>query len=182
MVDAGYHCHDTSFGLVAIKSYTGEYTWEEAKTKCSEDGTNGVKAELPNPTGLVDNEWFRNKADELGLGPFWLGINDKGKEGTWETQHGVKQTFFNWIRWGPMGTEEDCVMSDRSRQSNYVNYWESVWHNEKCSRKLELLCTYTERNGEFITISDEYFFFNSTTKNQSQVAVYLSLRVWSTKK
>ena len=156
MVDAGYSCHDTSFGWVAVKSYTGEYTWEEAKTKCSQDGTNGVKAELPTPRSLIDNDWFYNKANELGLEVYWLGVNDKRKEGTWETQHGVEQNYFNWLDgqpWAPVGIEADCVVTGG-------NHFNNQWNDDPChTSHKNLLCVHVEsgkRNNKRTTTQFQY--------------------------
>ena len=141
MVDDGYSCEQTSFGWVAVKAYSGYYTWEEARTKCSQDGTGGTKAELAAPRSSTENEWFVNKATELGLSYFWLGLTDEDLEGTWTNQHGLTQTYFNWDAGQPgnSGNNEDCAATGGS--------WGYKWHDYTCassSVRHNLLCTYIE--------------------------------------
>ena len=139
MVDKGYSCDYTSFGWVAVKAYPGDYTWEQAKTKCSQDGTNDFKAQLAAPRSSVENEWFVNKANELGVDEFWLGITDKDREDTWKTQHGLPQNYFNWDSdlFGQQpsnaGGNEDCVLTN--------GRWGFNWNDETCTSKKNLLCT-----------------------------------------
>ena len=127
------------FGWVSVKAYTLLYTWEEARIKCSQDGTDGVKAELASPRSSTENEWFVNKADQLGLGIFWLGVNDKINEGAWKTQHGLSQSYFNWHGGQPESIfkNDDCVGTNGK--------WGFNWNDYYCTSKLELLCTYVQR-------------------------------------
>ena len=135
-MDKGYSCHQTSFGLVAVKVYNGEYNWEEAKTTCSQDG-----AELPMPRNSVENEWFGNKAIELGLNGVLLGISDKDLEGTWINLFGLAQTYFNWNGGEPNngGNNEDCV---ELRGNHFEPGFK--WNDLECDwrRRQQLLCTH----------------------------------------
>ena len=132
LVEKGYSCHETSFGLVAVKVYNGEYNWEEAKTQCSQDG-----GELPMPRNSAENEWFGNKAKELGItSSFLLGMSDEDLEGTWINQSGLAQTYFNWNRGEPnsrrVGNCADSIIS-----------WGLTWNDERCSTdRKKILCTH----------------------------------------
>ena len=127
---------------MAVKAYSGDYTWEEARTKCSQDGTDGVKGELAAPRSSTENEWFVNKANQLGVGIFWLGVNDKVNEGAWKTQYGNPQSYFKWHGGQPDNSgNEDCV------GTNLPRAWNGGfnWNDYSCATGLELLCTYVER-------------------------------------
>ena len=136
-MDDSYTCHETSFGLVAVKTYSGNYNWEEARTKCSQDGTSGVKGELATPLSSIENEWFVNKAKELGLGHFWLGVNDKDVEGTWTNLYGP-QTYSNWNPGEPNNYgNQDCALSGGG--------YGYKWDDATCDFKLpDLFCTHVE--------------------------------------
>ena len=138
-MDKGYSCHQTSFGLVAVKAYNGDYNWEEAKTTCSQDG-----AELPMPRNSVENEWFGNKAIELGLNGVLLGISDKDLEGTWINQSGLAQTYFNWDRrepnnWGNEDCAELCVLCVYNQNWRVSGF---EWNDLPCDHKRKILCTH----------------------------------------
>ena len=137
MVADGYSCHETSFGVVAVKAYKGDFNWDEAWKKCSWDGTSDGKGELPAPRSSAENEWFVNKAKQLGLSNFWLGITDKGREGTWTSQHNVPQGYFNWAAGEPNNQgNQDCAQAGGS--------WPGFsWDDDFCTKKIHLLCTYT---------------------------------------
>ena len=139
LVDAGYSCYQTEFGLVAVKAYSGDYTYDEAIAKCSEDGLD-VKAELPAPLSQSEHYWYYAMATELGIDTrFWLGINDRDVEGEFRNQHGSPHNFFMWgftepsddrtndLWWG----EEDCVQVPG-------------WDDTDCLNTNDILCTYVE--------------------------------------
>ena len=119
---------------MAVKAHSGGYTWEEAKIKCSEDG-----GELPMPRSSIENNWFVDRANELGLGSFWLGVTDEEVEGTWNNQNGLPQTYLNWASRQPdnSGNNQDCV-----RTSGGYGY---QWDDVPCNLKgFHLLCAYGE--------------------------------------
>ena len=140
LMDDSYSCHETSFGLVAVKTYSGNYNWEEARTKCSQDGTGDVKGELATPLSSTENEWFVNKAKELRLGAFWLGVTDKDVEGTWTNLYG-RQTYFNWYAGEPNNhgqAGQDCAKAGGDHLGH-------KWDDGTCGGKLQdLLCTQVE--------------------------------------
>ena len=121
---------------MAIKAYEGNYTWEEARIKCSEDGTD-VKAELPAPQSKIENWWYGDMAVGNGINKFWLGINDRDVEGEYNNQHGSPHTFFEWGFLKPEGddmfTERDCV------QHHGIS-----WSDAECSVTNSILCTHVE--------------------------------------
>ena len=124
-----------------MKAYPGDYTWEDARVKCSQDGTGAVKAELAVPRDFTESEWFANKATELGLGIFWLGLNDIDVEGTWTDTQGRTQIYFNWAAGQPSGGGQHCATSG--------GQWGSGWDDDGCSvhdtfGQRHLLCTYVE--------------------------------------
>ena len=139
MVDAGYSCHETSFGWVAVKNYPGRnWKWLDAVAKCSEDGT-----ELPTPRSPVESDWFVDKSKELGLGTFWLGVNDRGaNEGEYKDQHGSPHNYFKWAPNNPTGDEPPECTSECARdcvQTGGVQGWR--WDDTKCWDKKDILCT-----------------------------------------
>ena len=121
---------------MAVKAYSGNYNWEEAQIKCSQDGTD-VNGELPAPRSPTDNRWFVDKAHELGLNSFWLGINDRDVEGEYTNQHGSPHNFLRWNMRNPTGdsdtTERDCV-----RTGGAQGY---KWDDIKCTNTIGVLCT-----------------------------------------
>ena len=123
---------------MAVKAYRGSYSWEEARTKCSQDGTGGTKAELAAPHSSTENEWFVDKAAALGLSTFWLGITDTELEGTWKNQHGLSQSFFNWWPGQPDNAagNQDCAATGGT--------WGYKWDDGTCTYPLHLLCTHIE--------------------------------------
>ena len=119
---------------MAVKAYSGSYNWEEARIKCSEDGTD-VQGELAAPRSPVENEWFVDKANELGLVKFWLGVNDRDVEGEYNNQHGSPHTYFNWANNEPNGANrEDCVQTGISRGYE--------WNDISCNWTRNVLCTH----------------------------------------
>ena len=134
----GYSCHETSFGLVAIKAYSGDYTWFDAKNKCYEDGANGVQGELPSPRSYIENKWFVDKADELGLGGFWLGVNDEDEKGVWMNGYGMRQNYSNWAPGEPrLSDDKNCVnVGPGTWGGDYA------WDDVSCGHSWGLLCTY----------------------------------------
>ena len=147
MSDDGYSCYDTSFGLVAVKAYPGEYTWEDAVKKCSEDGTNGVNGELPAPRSSVENHWFVDKANELGLSQFWLGVNDKDQEGEWRNHRGFTQRFFNWAPNEPNNKGKNSTVAHCGKAGGEYG---KTWDDDSCKLvKKHLMCTYVATGGQF---------------------------------
>ena len=119
---------------MAVKAYSGNYNWEEARIKCSEDGTD-VKGELAAPRSPVENQWFVDKANELGLVKFWLGVNDRDVEGEYKNQHGSLHNYFRWKTNEPTGvTVANCVQTGGG--------YGYQWDDDVCSKRKNLLCTH----------------------------------------
>ena len=152
---------------MAVKAYPGSFTWEEAKSKCSQDGSGAVKGELAAPHNSIENNWFVDKAKELGIGSsgslrFWLGVNDIGEEGSYKNQHGTSQNYFNWVNGSPTSskTEHDCV-----RTSNTYKY---NWYEVSCTGIGNVLCTYVASNGEYSQCFQFHFLNTHLQSNNSQ--------------
>ena len=125
---------------MAVKAYPGSFTWAEAKTKCSQDGTGAVKGRLATPHSLIENDWFHDKAKELDLGLFWLGVNDVNQEGLYRNGYGGNQRYFNWADNQPKAStasSSDCVDTGGG--------WNNKWNDADCNEKLDVLCTHVKR-------------------------------------
>ena len=134
LVEAGYSCHETSFGRVAARLYSGKYTREEARIKCSQDGKD-VKGELAAPLSSIENEWFVDFVQSHGEYRFWLGVNDIEVNHQYNNQHGSAHTYFNWANNEPSGRNgENCVQTG--------GLWGYEWDDVGCNWKRHLLCTH----------------------------------------
>ena len=105
--------------------------------KCSEDGT-----ELPAPRSPFESDWFVDKSKELGLGTFWLGVNDRDVEGEWRDQHGSPHNYFKWYGSNPTGDEPPECTSECQRDCIQTGgfYWHQ-WDDTKCWHAKDILCT-----------------------------------------
>ena len=94
-----------------------------------------ARPELLAPRNAIENEWFIDKANELGLGKFWLGINDRDAEGQYNDQHGSPHNYFNWANNEPTGTNgQNCVQTG----GGYGYKWDDVG----CTTAKKVLCTH----------------------------------------
>ena len=119
---------------MALKAYPGGYNWEDARSRCFQDGT-----ELAAPRSLAESSWFVDKARELGLDTIWLGVTDKDSEGTWTNQHGLPQTYFNWYPGEPNNlNNQDCAWTGGG--------YGYSWDDDVCSAGKHLLCTNIQGN------------------------------------
>ena len=116
---------------MAVKVYPGTYTWEEARTKCSQDG-NDVKGELPAPSSSIENEWLVDFAKGYGLDKFWLGVNDRDVAEEYTDQNGNPHTYFNWANSQPESLAQRCVQAGGAQGYR--------WHDIMCTDAKNLLC------------------------------------------
>ena len=120
---------------MAVKAYSGTYTWEEARTKCSQDGID-VKAELPAPRGSIENKFYVDVAKgygiALGSDKFWLGVNDIDVADEYTDQNGNPHTYFSWANSQPESHAQRCVQAGGFQGYN--------WHDIMCTDAKSLLC------------------------------------------
>ena len=90
------------------------------------------------PRNSAENEWFGNKAKELGFTHLKLGMSDVDLEGTWKNQVGFAQTYFNWHEGEPNNQRngnEDCAES-------YIDEG-FKWNDYDCAiKRKKILCTH----------------------------------------
>ena len=118
---------------MAVKAYSGDYGWEDARIKCAQDGDD-VKGELPAPLSSIENEWIVDLAKGYGLGQFWLGVNDKEVRDEYNNLDGSPHTYFNWANNEPSTgwRAHDCVYTG----GNYGYTWDDT----TCGAKKDTLC------------------------------------------
>ena len=101
---------------------------------CAADGTD-VNAELAAPRSPIENEWFVDKANELGLARFWLAVNDRTVEGQYKKYHASPHNYFNWANNEPTGgTLSNCVQT-----GGFYGY---KWDDTSCTKTRNVLCTH----------------------------------------
>jgi len=104
--------------------------WMSAKRVC--EASQGTLATVP--TTEVQS-YFRERFGSSSKSKrFWLGANDRNREGTWEWVTGERFGFTNWYRSRPTYKRDyDCLQ---------FNYGFGMWSDEDCSLNKPFLCQY----------------------------------------
>ena len=116
---------------------------------CFNDGTDVSVPNQAGPRSSIESDWFVDKATELGLTTFWLGVNDKNVDG--EYYHsGAPQTYFKWAPNNPTGddaTKRACV------QTGGVQGYD--WDDTTCWSTNDVLCTHVTGKAVKVRLSDD---------------------------
>ena len=124
-VPAGYEVHNTEFGTIYTRVYDDFYTAGEARALCAADAD---FVHLPIPDSPFLNQWYFDFIGTRSDRDMWLGINDSAEEGTWRTDLGGYQTYFNWNGNEPndYGSGEDNVEMILSGNANQNGKWNDM--------------------------------------------------------
>eukprot|EP00058_Branchiostoma_floridae_P019226 XP_002604716.1 hypothetical protein BRAFLDRAFT_80311 [Branchiostoma floridae] len=130
------YCDD---GWVIWENYcylfrTQELTWQQAENRCSQVG-----AHLASVRTGQENEFIRSHSAARKI---WIGLNDKGTEGTWRWTDSTGVGYLNWLPNQPddAGNSEDCVEMHTNGR----------WNDNRCNNnnvKQDSVCKKAPNNG-----------------------------------
>jgi len=104
--------------------------WMSAKRVC--EASQGTLATIP--TTEVQSYIRERFGSSSKSKRFWLGANDRNREGSWEWVTGERFGFTNWYRSRPTYKRDyDCLQ---------YNYGFGMWSDEDCSLNKPFLCQY----------------------------------------
>jgi len=104
--------------------------WMSAKRVC--EASQGTLATIP--TMEVQSYIRERFGSSKKSKRFWLGANDRNREGSWEWVTGERFGFTNWYRSRPTYKRDyDCLQ---------FNYGFGMWSDEDCSLNKPFLCQY----------------------------------------
>merc|ERR1719239_968967 len=93
---------------------------EDAKDRCE-----AVGGMLPEPRNREENDFLNSMTTE----PFYLGMTDKAKEGSWVWNSDGSSVQWTFWRSGEPdgGSDQNCVFMLKSADKNNMNRWASSW-------------------------------------------------------
>ncbi|XP_019594749.2 FRAS1-related extracellular matrix protein 1 isoform X11 [Rhinolophus sinicus] len=125
---AGWH-HHSGYCHSLITEQQG--TWSTAAQACREH-------HLGSLVTVLSRQHLRWLWDFSGREPFWIGLNDQVRAGSWEWIGGEPVTFTNWRRGPPQRSKpgKNCVLVQRQGKWQTKDCKKGKPHNYVCSRKL----------------------------------------------
>jgi len=103
-------------------------TWEEARSKCQEEGLDLVIVD-----SAGENDWVFGQARRVRHQPYWIGLSDLRREGRFEWVDGTPLALNSrWAEGEPNNAgDEDCV-----------HYWDDMplWNDMPCEERLGVIC------------------------------------------
>ncbi|XP_061109662.1 lactose-binding lectin l-2-like [Conger conger] len=112
--------------LHCFKYVSEKKTWADAEMNCLLLGGN-----LASVWSEEDQKFQVKLQKQSGtVEPFWIGLSDVHKEGTWFWSDGTAVYYTNWAPGEPNNfKEEDCVVTDEN------------WNDIACERKFPSICS-----------------------------------------
>ncbi|XP_035693983.1 uncharacterized protein LOC118428115 [Branchiostoma floridae] len=135
---AGYRVHLAN----CYKAFNDKKSYVDAASVCRADG-----GRLATPRDKITNQFLitlKNKLDDSSW--FWLGMDDRGREGSWRYIDGTRLGEFQpWAPGEPNqhGGNEDCGMFYQNPRND--------WNDQDCSSKLYFICQMPFKTNEDVT-------------------------------
>jgi predicted DNA-binding protein (UPF0251 family) len=105
-------------------------SWSGARAYC-----NDFNMKLVSLGSAAEEEWVYAIANVLSPQKWWIGLNDKGAEGSFVWDSGEAVSYSNWEPGEPnnVGGSEDCGQLNRYHPAK-------TWNDEPCSLHLNFIC------------------------------------------
>ncbi|KAJ8253316.1 hypothetical protein GJAV_G00211530, partial [Gymnothorax javanicus] len=117
--------------LRCFKYFTEQMTWIDAEIHCRNLGGN-----LASEDSERDHQFLKalQKRNDHRNIPFWIGLSDRHKEGTWIWSDGSPLLFTKWNPLQPRnyGNNEHCAHSNYGHKKD--------WNDAPCNRKYPYIC------------------------------------------
>lgn len=109
---------------------TSGASWSAGSSVCNSHGY-----ELLTVNDSSENAWADSTADGYSTQKWWIGLNDRAREGTFVWASGESVTFTNWHSGEPNngGGNEDCTQFNRFHPSQ-------TWNDEPCGTSFRYIC------------------------------------------
>ena len=108
----------------------GQKSWADAKAYCE-----SFQLELATLDDATEEDWVYGRANLFSSQKWWIGLNDRGAEGSFVWESGAAVGYTNWYanESNNAGGSEDCGQLNRF-------YPEQGWNDEPCSTHLRYVC------------------------------------------
>lgn len=104
-------------------------TWQNAQTECRR-----YSYDLASIADAAENQWVFDTAAQYSKNPWWIGLNDRQREGTFVWSNGDAVTYVPWEPGQPNNyLNQDCVDIHR-----YPGKY--TWNDASCDEKLNYVC------------------------------------------
>lgn len=111
-------------------------TWDQARLQCAFESADADLVMLKSAEELTYVHTMVHAGVVVGCGKkYWIGLDDRQKEGDFKWVDGTAAAYTNWERFEPNNAfREDCVE---------MGYEDAKWNDEDCNRKRCYLCAVT---------------------------------------
>ena len=128
--DVEYYDGDTTLPYMFC---TDAQSWSDAQTTCDTYGYHLLTIDDD-----TENGWADDTADTYSTSKWWIGLNDRTTEGTFEWEDGSTVSYTNWQSGEPNNGSggsgnEDCVQLNRYHPLQ-------TWNDEPCSDTFYFVC------------------------------------------
>ncbi|XP_064202686.1 lactose-binding lectin l-2-like [Anguilla rostrata] len=136
LILASEQCQDScpdgwkGFNDRCFKHFPQQWDWVQAESFCVSQGGN-----LASVHSAEEFQFLKDlcKAADPQENPFWIGLTDCQKEGTWMWSDGSKVDYQRWNSGEPNNlSDEDCVHSNWSVQK--------MWNDIPCTYQYRFIC------------------------------------------
>jgi hypothetical protein len=105
-------------------------SWTTAQATCDDYGYHMLTID-----DASENTWADDTADTFSTTKWWIGLNDRATEGSFEWEDGTPFSYSNWSSGEPnnSGGGEDCAQINRYHPSQ-------TWNDEPCSNSFYFIC------------------------------------------
>ncbi|XP_072175906.1 alpha-N-acetylgalactosamine-specific lectin-like [Diadema setosum] len=130
----------TQYGNDCYRMFGAVKTWTSARNHCQNLGGDLVSVHSEGENTFLYQLW--RSAVRTPGGGFWLGFNDRDREGRFVWSDGSRVDYTNWIPGEPnnSGGNEDCAhFWYRNEQSGGTR----DWNDTPCTREESYICKKT---------------------------------------
>ncbi|KAH3825525.1 lectin-like [Dreissena polymorpha] len=128
-------------------------TWNDAEYHCKSNG-----GHLAYITSQVEEDFITNFLNKERLNQYiWIGLSDKGKEGSWSWTSGYP---FSWTKWFPFRynsdkhNSEDCVALVPAIGVIFGIHANGAWDDLHCEAFNPSLCRYDAHQTAAALVND----------------------------
>jgi hypothetical protein len=127
--ETGCPCPVATYGGHLYLFCTATANWEDARDRCR-----AVSYDLAAIADAAENKWVFDTAGKLSSDPWWIGLNDRNREGTWVWSNGEPVVYAPWQSGQPNNYfNQDCVDIYRYGAN-------ASWGDSDCGEALRYVC------------------------------------------